>query len=151
LSAALLDVNVLVALFDPNHVNHEIAHEWFGRSHKRGWATCPITINGCVRVLSSPAYPSFEATPGEVMAHLREFSQTAEHQFWPDAISLVEEQLFRASKIRGHRVITDVYLLGLAVQNGGVLATFDRSILIEAVAGARSGHLAVIGGNKSYD
>jgi toxin-antitoxin system PIN domain toxin len=144
MSVALLDVNVLVALFDPNHIHHEVAHDWFGRNRRRGWATCPITINGCIRVLSNPAYPSFEATTGDVIAHLREFLETPGHHFWPDAVSLVEQRLFRANKIRGHRAITDTYLLGLAVENGGVLATFDQSISIEAVAGANRGHLAVI-------
>lgn len=43
MSIALLDVNVLVALFDPAHPNHEDAHRWFGRNRKRGWATCPMT------------------------------------------------------------------------------------------------------------
>ena len=147
MSAALLDVNVLVALFDPNHINHESAHEWFGRHRKRGWATCPVTINGCVRVLSNPAYPSFEATPAEVITRLRALMETPQHQFWPDAISLVEERLFRANKIRGHRAITDIYLLGLAVENGGALATLDRSISIEGVTGAKPGHLAIIGGS----
>ncbi|HEY7388859.1 MAG TPA: TA system VapC family ribonuclease toxin [Bryobacteraceae bacterium] len=146
MSVTLLDVYVLVALFDPNHIHHEVAHDWFGRNRRRGWATCPITINGCIRVLSNPAYPSFEATTGDVIAHLRELLETPGHHFWPDAVSLVEERSFRASKIRGHRAVTDIYLLGLAVENGGVLATFDRSISIEAVAGANHGHLVVIGG-----
>ena len=35
----LLDVNVLVALFDPAHIHHEAAHEWFGTAGPAGWAT----------------------------------------------------------------------------------------------------------------
>src|SRR5713226_6496670 len=49
---ALLDVNVLVALFDPAHVHHEAAHAWFGANRKNRWATCALTENGFVRVLS---------------------------------------------------------------------------------------------------
>ena len=54
---ALLDVNVLVALFDPAHLHHEAAHVWFGRNRSRRWATCPLTENALVRVLSNPSYP----------------------------------------------------------------------------------------------
>lgn len=54
---ALLDVNVLVALFDPAHVHHDAAHAWFGEHCAQGWATCALTENGLVRVLSNPAYP----------------------------------------------------------------------------------------------
>jgi uncharacterized protein len=54
---ALLDVNVLVALFDPDHVHHDLAHDWFADQRAAGWATCPLTENGLIRVLSSPPLP----------------------------------------------------------------------------------------------
>lgn len=146
MSIALLDVNVLVALFDPAHVNHEDAHRWFGRNRKRGWATCPMTINGCIRVLSNPAYPTVEATPAEVAVRLRSFCSTADHHFWADSVCLLDEALFQASMIRGHQKITDAYLLGLTVRNHGRLATFDRSIPLKAVQGAAPGNLVLIGG-----
>ena len=88
MSIALLDVNVLVALFDPAHVNHEDAHRWFGRNRRHGWATCPTTINGCIRVLSNPAYPTVEATPAEVAGRLRSLCSTTDHHFWEDSVSL---------------------------------------------------------------
>ena len=53
---ALLDVNLLVALFDPDHIHHDLAHDWFEDHHRSGWATCPVTENGFVRVLANPAY-----------------------------------------------------------------------------------------------
>ena len=34
----LLDVNVLIALIDPGHVQHEIAHDWFLRDGLSAWA-----------------------------------------------------------------------------------------------------------------
>jgi len=145
MSSALLDVNVLVALFDPAHPNHEDAHRWFGRNRERGWATCPITINGCVRVLSNPAYPTVETTPAEVVLRLRMLCSSPGHQFWPDAISLLDDSLFKPQMIAGHQSITDAYLLGLAVRRKGRLATFDRSIPLKAVAGATSEHLELLG------
>src|ERR1035441_6136205 len=117
----------------------------FGRNRKYGWATCPITINGCIRVLSNPAYPTVEATPAEVAGRLRSLCSTADHHFWADSVSLTDEALFRPSMIGGHQKITDAYLLGLAVRNHGRLATFDRSIPVKAIPGADPGNLVVIG------
>jgi hypothetical protein len=145
MSIALLDVNVLVALFDPAHINHEDAHRWFGRNRKHGWATCPITANGCIRILSNPAYRTVEATPAEVASRLRSLCATADHHFWPDSVSPTDDTLFRLSTIGGHRKITDAYLLGLAVRNHGRLATFDRSIPLKAVQGADPGDVVLIG------
>ena len=144
MSVALLDVNVLVALFDPAHPDHEGAHAWFGSHRRRGWATCPLVINGCVRVLSSPAYPTVSATAVEVVSRLRMLCSTGDHQFWEDGISLLDERLFRPALITGSQKISDVYLLGLAVVRGGRLATFDRSIPLKAVVVAEAKHLVLL-------
>ena len=145
MTAALLDINVLVALFDPAHPNHEEAHRWFGRTRKRGWATCPIIINGCVRVLSNPAYPTVEATAGQVISRLRVLCADAAHQFWPDDASLLDPAAFRPEFLSGHQKITDAYLLAIAVRHEGRLATFDRSIPIKAVTGATPEHAELLG------
>ena len=145
MNTALLDVNVLVALHDPAHPNHEDAHRWFGRNRKRGWATCPVTVNGCVRVLSNPAYPTVAAAPAEAASRLRVLCSDPSHEFWSDSVSLLDDSLFRLQAITGHRQITDLYLLGLAVRHGGRLATFDRSIPFKAVVGAGPDRLELIG------
>ena len=145
MSRALLDVNVLVALHDPAHPNHEDAHRWFGRNRKRGWATCPVTVNGCVHVLSNPAYPTVAATPAEAASRLRILCASPDHEFWSDSVSLLDESLFRLQAITGHQQITDIYLLGLAVRHSGKLATFDRSIPLKAVVGAGPDRLELIG------
>jgi uncharacterized protein len=54
---ALLDVDVLIALFDPAQVHHEAALAWFEVNRENRWATCPLTENAFVRVLSNPSYP----------------------------------------------------------------------------------------------
>ncbi len=145
MKAALLDVNVLVALFDPAHPNHEDAHAWFGAERKGGWATCPITIAGCIRVLSNPAYPSFNVTPAEVISRLRKVCADAAHQFWSDDVSLLDARLVHPHHIAGHQKITDAQLLALAVQHKGKLATFDRGIPLKAIAGASSDHVLLLG------
>ena len=140
----LLDVNVLVALFDPDHVHHEAAHDWFADSREDGWATCAVTENGFVRVLSNPAYAAPLSRPAGLVERLRQLCASGHHTFWPDTVSLRDARLFNAAMIRGSRQVTDIYLLGLAKKMGGCLATFDRSLPLSAVVGANHNTLAVI-------
>jgi uncharacterized protein len=140
----LLDVNVLIALFDPGHIHHEDAHGWFGSVGCRGWATCPLTENGLVRVLSNPAYAGRRTTVGDAARKLGQFTRSEHHVFWPDDVSLVDASRMDPGELTGHREITDAYLLALAVANGGVLATFDGGVRLSAVPGAEPRHLAVL-------
>lgn len=141
---ALLDVNVLVALFFPSHVHHETAHDWFEDHRRDGWATCPITENGFVRVASQQ--PSAEGTwrPDVVLDRLRRFCGSGRHELWSDLISLRDEKLFDPGYIPGAGQLTDVYLLGLAMKMKGRLVTFDRSIPLRAVRGATKDSLHVL-------
>lgn len=141
---ALLDVNVLVALFDPDHIHHEIAHDWFAEHRAHGWATCPSTEHGFVRVLTHPAYGAAALRPVEVVDRLRQFRASGHHAFWHDTVSITDLEAVRPSHVRGHRQVGDVALLALAVRMGGRLATFDRTIPISAVVGASRESLAVI-------
>ena len=145
MSVALLDVNVLIAMSNPGHIHYGMAHSWFDRNRKYGWSTCPITINGCIRIMSNHRYPIAPVTPSEMAGRLKDFCSTSDHHFWPDSISLKDETIFRPSMITGHQKITDAYLLGLAVRNHGRLATFDRSIPMKAVLGAENRNLVLIG------
>ena len=127
----LLDVNLLLALTDPMHVTHDIAHEWFARTGHQQWATCPLTENGFVRIASHPKYPNRPGDANLVLAMLRQFCAIDGHQFWTDDISL--RDLLSADAVFTHQQITDIYLLGLAVQHNGKLATFDRRIPASAI------------------
>jgi len=141
---ALLDVNVLVALFDPDHIHHETAHDWFADHRGTGWATCPITENGFLRVVTNSRFRADAPRPSAVIARLRQFCRSGHHQFWTGAVSIRDDAVFNLSLARGHAQITDVYLLGLAVKSGGCLATFDRTIPLGAVVGAKPEALVVI-------
>ena len=132
---ALLDVNVLVALFNPDHIHHDAAHNWFAENRQHGWATCPLTELGLVRILSNPAYWPGAERCAAVSDRLRQFCASGHHQFWRDSLSLSDDT-FNWSLIMGHRQMTDAYLLGLAAKRGGTLATFDRTIPLAAVTGA---------------
>jgi uncharacterized protein len=141
---ALLDVNVLVALFDPDHVHHEPAHRWFEDQRRFGWATCPLTENGLVRVLTNPAYSQAAMPPALIRESLQLFCSSGGHAFWPDDVSLRDADLFPPAAPPSHRQVTDVYLVGLAVRHGGRLATFDRAVPLTKVRGAAAENLALI-------
>lgn len=146
---ALLDVNVLVALFDRDHIQHEVAHDWFGDHRSFGWATCPLTENGLIRILSNPAVSPAAERPAATRDRLRKFCQSGHHAFWADEVSLCDPKVFPPALPVASSQITDVYLLALASRHGGLLATFDRRIPIRAVSGATADHLAVVGPDRS--
>jgi toxin-antitoxin system PIN domain toxin len=140
---SLLDVSVLLPLFDPEHAHHERARAWWNEHSDGGWASCPLTQNGFVRVISSSGYGQpllIGAALSILDAQLREPG----HEFWPDDISLMDAQIFDHGRIVGPRQITDVYLLALAVKHGGRLVTFDQAIPLAAVRLADPRHLVAI-------
>ena len=141
---ALLDVNVLVALFDPVHSHHEAAHGWLAENRVAGWATCPMTENGLARVVSNPAYPGSRTTLSDAVSRLDKFVRSGDHVFWPDAVSIRDTSVVQTKHVAGHQQLTDVYLLALAVGQAGRLATFDRSIPLASVAGATPDNLALL-------
>ena len=143
---ALLDVHVLIALFDPQHIHHDAAHDWFESNRHFGWATCPMTESAFVRVLSDPSYGARDERASTALARLRDFCASGDHQFWRDVVSLRDE-LFDLARAGSHGRLTDIYLLGLAVNRKGRLATFDRAIPLGAVRGATAESLAVIAGH----
>jgi toxin-antitoxin system PIN domain toxin len=140
---ALLDVNVLIALLDANHIHHRLATDWLERNAAQGWASCPITQNGCIRIMSQPAYPNPVAAAA-VAARLAEAAALSFHEFWPDDASLLTPGQADWTKILSSRQVTDAYLLALAVRHGGRLATFDKGISLAAVPQAQPDNLGTI-------
>jgi len=139
----LFDVNVLIAIIDEEHVHHWVAHEWWAANRSAGWATCPLTENGLARIMSQSGYKN-RVTATFAIDLLAEQVGETDHAFWPDDVSLRNGALFDPSCILGPNQITDVYLLALAMKNGGRLATLDRSVPLRAVRGAEPRHVAVI-------
>jgi toxin-antitoxin system PIN domain toxin len=142
---ALLDVNVLIALLDEAHIHHQLAMDWLTNNIEQGWASCPMTQNGCIRILSQSAYPN--TVPAALVAvRLAEACNHSAHTFWADSVSLLELDTIIWKHILGSRQVTDAYLLALAVVNGGCFVTFDKGISLVAVNGAKTEHLVVLGG-----
>ena len=138
----LLDVNVLVALVDPLHVQHDTAHEWFAAQGHPAWATCPLTENGLMRVVGHARYPGTSGSPAAVARLLTGLRALPEHVFWPDGISLLDATLIDPTRLLASAQLTDTYLLALACANGGQLASFDKRLVKDAVrGGARGLHL----------
>jgi toxin-antitoxin system PIN domain toxin len=138
----LLDVNVLIALIDPAHVRHDRAHTWFAAEGQHAWATCPLTENGVLRIVGAARYPSSPGTPAAVAELLSIFRTLKGHEFWPDDISLFDTSVVRCNRLLNSGQVTDTYLLALASDHGGKLATFDRQLVVDAVVyGDKALHL----------
>ncbi|KAB2638416.1 MAG: PIN domain-containing protein [Verrucomicrobia bacterium] len=130
---ALLDINVLIALVDTGHVHHASAKRFFISAQPHGWATCPIIENGFLRILgrSKGVYGPDSPTAARIL--LLSLLALPGHQFWPDDASLTDTRIFRS--LPSSKQLTDLYLLGLAVQHGGRFATFDQGIDASLIPG----------------
>lgn len=137
---ALLDVNVLIALLDGAHVHHAHAMAWLDKRIAHGWASCPLTQNGCIRIMSQPGYPNARS-PVEIASRLRDAAASPHHRFWSDDLSLLDDRQFDWRHLLHPRQLTDAYLLALAVRQQAVFVTFDQSVPLRAVKGADAGHL----------
>lgn len=126
--AALLDVNVLIALAWPNHAHHGRARRWFEHHHRSGWATTPVSESGFVRVSSNRAAIATATTPELALELLRQMTALPGHEFWIDDLRLVTDDRADASLMISHRDVTDAHLLAVAERHGGRLVTFDSRI-----------------------
>ncbi len=110
---------------------------------RAGDASCAITQNGLIRILSQPSYPS-PVSILEATDLLATATSAPHHEHWRSEVSILDETIFDRSRIHGPRQLTDVYLLGLAAHHGGRLVTFDRTIALTAVRTARPHNLVVL-------
>ncbi|HJS96744.1 MAG TPA: type II toxin-antitoxin system VapC family toxin [Solirubrobacteraceae bacterium] len=127
---ALLDVNALVALAWDSHVHHAAVRSWMSASGRGGWATCPLTESGFVRVSSNPKVltsPIGVVAAREVLAALRAVEG---HSFLTDDVSLCDNDV---PLIHGYRQVSDAHLLTLARRRGARVVTFDSGLV--ALAG----------------
>lgn len=138
MTAYLLDVNVLIALVDPAHVQHDEAHDWFALVGHAAFATCPLTENGLIRIIGHPKYPNSPGPPSAVLQSLVAIRSLPGHRFWSDDLSIADEGFFASALLSSHSRVTDSYLLALAHANGGRLATMDQRLATDAVHGGNN-------------
>lgn len=143
MSRALLDVNVLLALLDSDHVDHERARAWMSAEIEHGWASCAITQNGFVRIISQPRYPS-PVSPIRAIDVLAGAASTEHHMWWPCTVSILDPSIIDRSRLHGSRQVTDAYLLALAASHKGRFVTLDQTVPLSAVRIATEEHLAVL-------
>ena len=139
---SLLDVNVLISLLDSNHEHHSIVLDWWN-GNEDGWASCPITQNRYLRIVTQEKYKnriSIETT----IQKLERATSTSKHKFLPDDISLLQTELFEYQHIQGHKQMADIYLLALSIQHGAQFVTLDTSIATNPVKKAAEDSLYVI-------
>ncbi|TAL75226.1 MAG: VapC toxin family PIN domain ribonuclease [Rhodanobacter sp.] len=130
----LLDVNVLLALLDPTHPHHAPAHAWFATA-RASRASCNLTENGALHNMSHPRYGNAVATTAIAADLLAELCSQPGHVYWPADLSLLDSPLIDRSRLLTSEQVTDTWLLALAVQRGGKLATFDKRLVTSAVQG----------------
>lgn len=143
MTRALLDINVLLAVLDSDHVDHTRAFDWLDHEIDAGWASCAITENGFVRIVSQPRYPS-PVSPAVAIGLLARACDSPHHEFWPCDVSLLDDRIVDRSRLHGPRQVTDAYLLALATAHAGRFVTFDRSLPLSAVKGTSEAHLTVL-------
>jgi toxin-antitoxin system PIN domain toxin len=140
---ALLDVNVLIALLDEQHVHHHVARTWFSANISAGWASCALTQLGCIRVMGNTRYTS-PRPAAQIALRLAAATRTSHHEFWNADLDPLASSEIDWSGILSARHTTDVYLLALAVAREGRLVTFDQHIPARAVRGATDKNLVVL-------
>jgi toxin-antitoxin system PIN domain toxin len=143
LTVNLLDISVLIALLDRDHAAHARAEQWVASHLEQRWATCPITENGYVRIVSQPSYPN-PISVALAVSTLQGAAATPHHEFWPCDVSISDSAAFAGAAILGSSQVTDVYLLALAARHGGRLVTLDRQVGTAAVPDAGADNLVVI-------
>ena len=130
-------------MLDENHTHNAAAETWLAGNIHHGWASCPLTRKGCVRILSQPAYPNALSVT-DAVTRLRTAISTPHHWFVPDNVSLLDDAVINCRRFSHHRQLTDVYLLALAVEHDCRLVTLDSAISLAAARRADPPSLVVI-------
>jgi len=124
----LLDLNVLIALADPDHHYHQVVQAWFISTGKANWGVCPLTEAGFVRITTNPAYRPSVRTIAQATAILGDFATAPGYHYWTITDKWAALTAPFGDRLTGHQQVTDAYLLGLAIKERGVLVTFDKAV-----------------------
>ena len=142
---SLFDASFLIALIDQDHNYYDEAIAWFVEHSGDGWASCCLTENAAVRILSNPNYSKVKRfTPLQISDTINRFIKATDHEFWPSDISITDTSIFSHDRILGPKQVTDIYLLAMAAERIGCLVSYDQRISLDAVRNARPEHLVVI-------
>lgn len=122
----LLDVDALVALADEDHVHHSRILRWFRTSGRKNWGICAFTEAGLLRISTRPGAGGRSIRDATEL--LTRLTALPGFRYWPITAPWPALAAPLSARLYGHQQITDAYLLGLAVNEDGVLVTFDRAM-----------------------
>ena len=116
----LLDADVLIALTVAEHGHHARTSAWASGIDR--FAVCPVVEGALVRFLDRIGESARVAQDV-----LRAVHALPGCEFWPDSLSYVTTGL---GHVRGHRQVTDAYLVSLAAGRAdSALATLDEGLV----------------------
>jgi hypothetical protein len=124
----LLDLNVLIALTEPDHIHHGKTQKWFDSSSNQSLGICPLTEAGFVRITTSTSFQPAPHSLEQAIGILQVLKGHVAYSYWEIRESWVSLTAPFSARISGHQQITDAYLLGLAIKESGALVTFDKAI-----------------------
>ena len=125
----LLDVNVLIAMSDPEHEHHPAARKWFNSLNGAEWCICPLTEAGFVRVATNPRVAGARIrTFARATSILANLATVPGYSYLPVKETWATLTAGFVDRLSGHQQVTDAYLLGMAIKEDGVLVTFDRGL-----------------------
>ena len=126
----LLDVNFLLACAWQSHASHAKARAWL--EEQTGFATCPISQLGFLRVSLSPGY---RASFADALAALEDITDRKGARFIADDLPGV-----KMPPVTSYSDMTDAYLVALAKAHGLKLATLDGPLCGKAWAKGIAGN-----------
>lgn len=140
-SSHLLDVNVLIALTEPHHIHHRLVKMWFA-TPGLNWGFCAFSEAGFLRLTSNPTVGRHSVA--EAASVLAALTKLPGYHYWPLNSDWSVLAAPFAERVLGHQQITGACLLGLAINEEGVLVTLDKAI--KSLAGPQYGkHVLVLG------
>ena len=81
-----------------------------------------------MRLVTNPAFSRDALSPADALTLLGENLKHPHHEFWPEDLLVPTAVQDMRDRLPGHRQVTDAYLVALARERKGVLATFDRGL-----------------------
>lgn len=115
----LLDVGVLIAAINQDHVHHDKVNAWL---KGKPLAVCPLAELGFLRITTQPT--AFNLAMADARRFLAAFLNAHQVEFIPDYLPALRSQA------PSTKVVTDYYLCELAAHKSGgwKLATLDTKI-----------------------
>ena len=125
----------------PAHEFHQLVSRRVAVIRVQGWATCPMTEAGFVRVSAQPS-SKLGASLEDAFRVLDVNRGEVDHIFWQQESSVLDLLPDIRRGLIGHKQLTDAILLDLAIRKSARFVTLDR--LVRHLLPVDSPHQAAI-------